>query len=86
MTTVRTMIMCPYLIFSSKNVKYLILILIFVPTQSKDKEPMHQFTAHTVTHSSTTVDQTSDSNPAVSDSPTETDTESSAWVLYPWIG
>ncbi|KAH9752114.1 hypothetical protein KPL71_014568 [Citrus sinensis] len=48
-----------------------------VPTQSKDKEPMHQFTAHTVTHSSTTVDQTSDSNPAVSDSPTETDTESS---------
>ncbi|KAH9734655.1 hypothetical protein KPL71_017445 [Citrus sinensis] len=38
---------------------------------------MHQFTAHTVTHSSTTVDQTSDSNPAVSDSPTETDTESS---------
>ncbi|KAH9769402.1 hypothetical protein KPL71_011984 [Citrus sinensis] len=50
---------------------------LFVPTQSKDKEPMHQFTAHTVTHSSTTVDQTSDSNPAVSDSPTETDTESS---------
>ncbi|KAH9769515.1 hypothetical protein KPL71_012031 [Citrus sinensis] len=48
-----------------------------VPTQSKDKEPMHQFTAHTVTHSSLTVDQTSDSNPAVSDSPTETDTESS---------
>ncbi|KAH9752716.1 hypothetical protein KPL71_014813 [Citrus sinensis] len=30
-----------------------------------------------VTYSSTTVDQTSDSNPAVSDSPTETDTESS---------
>ncbi|KAH9780637.1 hypothetical protein KPL71_008149 [Citrus sinensis] len=50
---------------------------LFIPTQSKDKEPMHQFTAHTVTHSSTTVDQTSDSNPAVSDSPTETDTESS---------
>ncbi|KAH9697764.1 hypothetical protein KPL71_023747 [Citrus sinensis] len=49
-----------------------------VPTQSKDKEPMHQFTAHTVTHSSTTADQTSDSNLAVSDSPTETDTESSA--------
>ncbi|KAH9792640.1 hypothetical protein KPL71_004208 [Citrus sinensis] len=49
-----------------------------VPTQSKDKEPLHQFTAHTVTHSSTTVDQTSDSNSAVSDSPTETDTESSA--------
>ncbi|KAH9697743.1 hypothetical protein KPL71_023733 [Citrus sinensis] len=49
-----------------------------VPTQSKDKEPMTQFTAHTVTHSSTTNDQTSDSNLAVSDSPTETDTESSA--------
>ena len=49
-----------------------------VPTQSKDKEPMHQFTAHTVTHSSTTDDQTSDSNLDVSDSPTETDTESSA--------
>ncbi|KAH9717087.1 hypothetical protein KPL71_021694 [Citrus sinensis] len=48
-----------------------------VPTQSKDKEPMHQFTAHTVDHSSTTDNQTSDSNPAVSDSPTETDTESS---------
>nr|ARO38276.1 polyprotein [Citrus endogenous pararetrovirus] len=48
------------------------------PTQSKDKEPMHQFTAHTVDHSSTTDDQTSDSNLAVSDSPTETDTESSA--------
>ncbi|KAH9780507.1 hypothetical protein KPL71_008106 [Citrus sinensis] len=48
-----------------------------VPTQSKDKKPMHQFTAHTVAHSSTTVDQTSDSNPAVSDIPTETDTESS---------
>ncbi|KAH9752728.1 hypothetical protein KPL71_014816 [Citrus sinensis] len=50
---------------------------LLVPTQSKDKEPMHQFTAHTVTHSSTPNDQTSDSNPAVSDSPTETDTESS---------
>ncbi|KAH9769471.1 hypothetical protein KPL71_012012 [Citrus sinensis] len=49
-----------------------------VLTQSKDKEPMHQFTAHTVTHSSTTDDQTSDSNLAVSVSPTETDTESSA--------
>ncbi|KAH9734753.1 hypothetical protein KPL71_017488 [Citrus sinensis] len=49
-----------------------------VPTQSKDKEPMNQFTAHTVTHSSTTDDQTSDSNLAISDSPTETDTESSA--------
>ncbi|KAH9734715.1 hypothetical protein KPL71_017473 [Citrus sinensis] len=48
------------------------------PTQSKDKEPMHQFTTHTVTHSSTTDDQTSDSNLAVSVSPTETDTESSA--------
>ncbi|KAH9680087.1 hypothetical protein KPL71_026412 [Citrus sinensis] len=49
-----------------------------VPIQSKDKEPMNQFTAHTVTHSSTTDGQTSDSNLAVSDSPTETDTESSA--------
>ncbi|KAH9752145.1 transposon Tf2-2 polyprotein [Citrus sinensis] len=49
-----------------------------VPTQSKDKEPMHQFTAHTVDHSSTTDNQTSDSNLAVSNSPTETDTESSA--------
>ncbi|KAH9780569.1 hypothetical protein KPL71_008131 [Citrus sinensis] len=49
-----------------------------VPTQSKDKEPMNQFTAHTVTHSSTIDDPTSDSNLAVSDSPTETDTESSA--------
>ncbi|KAH9734689.1 hypothetical protein KPL71_017455 [Citrus sinensis] len=49
-----------------------------VPTQSKDKKPMNQFTAHTVTHSSTIDDQTSDSNLAVSDSPTETDTESSA--------
>ncbi|KAH9716873.1 hypothetical protein KPL71_021611 [Citrus sinensis] len=52
------------------------------PTQSKDKEPMHQFTAHTVAHSSThsfTIDdQTSDSNLAVSDSHTETDTEPSA--------
>ncbi|KAH9769491.1 hypothetical protein KPL71_012021 [Citrus sinensis] len=49
-----------------------------VPTQSKDKEPMHQFTAHTVDHSSTTDNQTSDSNLAVSDSPTDTDTESLA--------
>ncbi|KAH9734708.1 hypothetical protein KPL71_017467 [Citrus sinensis] len=49
-----------------------------VPTQSKDKEPMHQFTAHTVDHCSTTDNQTSDSNLAVSDDPTETDTESSA--------
>ncbi|KAH9716928.1 hypothetical protein KPL71_021639 [Citrus sinensis] len=38
---------------------------------------MHQFSAHTVDHSSTTDDQTSDSNLAVSDSHTETDTESS---------
>ncbi|KAH9752154.1 hypothetical protein KPL71_014584 [Citrus sinensis] len=52
--------------------------LLSVPTQSKDKEPMHQFTAHTVDHSSTTDNQTSDSNLAVSDSPTETNTESSA--------
>ena len=49
-----------------------------LPTQSKDKEPMHQFTAHTVTHSSTIDDQTSYSNLVFSDSPTETDTESSA--------
>ncbi|KAH9734801.1 hypothetical protein KPL71_017513 [Citrus sinensis] len=49
-----------------------------VPTQSKDKEPMHQFTTHTVTHSSTIDDQTSDSNLAVSVSSTETDTKSSA--------
>ncbi|KAH9734770.1 hypothetical protein KPL71_017495 [Citrus sinensis] len=47
------------------------------PSQSKDKQPMHQFSAHTVDHSSTTDDQTSDSNLAVSDSHTETDTESS---------
>ncbi|KAH9792714.1 hypothetical protein KPL71_004243 [Citrus sinensis] len=51
---------------------------LLVPTQSKDKEPMHQFTAHTIDHSSTTDNQTSDSNLAVSDSPTDTDTESSA--------
>ncbi|KAH9792680.1 hypothetical protein KPL71_004228 [Citrus sinensis] len=50
---------------------------LFVPTQSKDKEPMHLFTAHTVDHSSTTDNQTSDSSLAISDSPTETDTESS---------
>ncbi|KAH9752126.1 hypothetical protein KPL71_014577 [Citrus sinensis] len=49
-----------------------------VPTLSKDKEPMHQFTAHTVDHSSTTDNQSSDSNLAVFDSPTETNTESSA--------
>ncbi|KAH9716758.1 hypothetical protein KPL71_021570 [Citrus sinensis] len=47
------------------------------PSQSKDKQPMHQFSSHTVDHSSTTDDQTSDSNLAVSDSDTETDTESS---------
>ncbi|KAH9801866.1 hypothetical protein KPL71_001183 [Citrus sinensis] len=47
------------------------------PSQSKDKQPMHQFSAHTVAHSPTTDDQTSDSNLAVSDSHTETDTESS---------
>ncbi|KAH9649349.1 hypothetical protein KPL70_025946 [Citrus sinensis] len=47
------------------------------PSQSKDKQPMHQFSAHTVDHSSTTDDQTSDSNLAISDSHTETDTESS---------
>ncbi|KAH9655632.1 hypothetical protein KPL70_022384 [Citrus sinensis] len=46
-------------------------------SQSKDKQPMHQFSAHTVAPSSTTDDQTSDSNLAVSDSHTETDTESS---------
>ncbi|KAH9744190.1 Endonuclease [Citrus sinensis] len=51
------------------------------PTQSKDKEPMHQFSAHTVDHSSTTDDQTSDSNLVVSDSHTETDTESSASTI-----
>ncbi|KAH9698051.1 hypothetical protein KPL71_023859 [Citrus sinensis] len=39
---------------------------------------MNQFTTHRVTHSSTIDDQTSDSNLAVSDSPTETDTESLA--------
>ncbi|KAH9780700.1 hypothetical protein KPL71_008176 [Citrus sinensis] len=48
------------------------------PTQSKDKEPMHQFTAHTDAHSSTIDDQTSDSNLAVSPSHTETNTKSSA--------
>ncbi|KAH9716811.1 hypothetical protein KPL71_021588 [Citrus sinensis] len=47
------------------------------PSQSKDKQSMHQFSAHTVDHSSTTDDQTSDSNLAVSDSHTETDTKSS---------
>ncbi|KAH9686083.1 hypothetical protein KPL70_014216 [Citrus sinensis] len=47
------------------------------PSQYKDKQPMHQFSAHTVAHSSTTDDQTSDSNLVVSDSHTETDTESS---------
>ncbi|KAH9698105.1 hypothetical protein KPL71_023884 [Citrus sinensis] len=47
------------------------------PSQSKDKQPMHQFSAHTVDYSSTIDDQTSESNLAVSDSHTETDTESS---------
>ncbi|KAH9763380.1 hypothetical protein KPL70_001148 [Citrus sinensis] len=37
---------------------------------------MHQFSAHAVDHSPTTDDQTSDSNLVVSDSHTETDTES----------
>ncbi|KAH9801889.1 hypothetical protein KPL71_001192 [Citrus sinensis] len=45
------------------------------PSQSKDKQPMHQFSAHAVDYSPTTDDQTSDSNLAVSDSHTETDTE-----------
>ncbi|KAH9744251.1 hypothetical protein KPL70_003619 [Citrus sinensis] len=47
------------------------------PIQSKDKEPMHQFSAQ-VDHSSSLDDQTSDSNLVVSDSHTETDTKSSA--------
>ncbi|KAH9734779.1 hypothetical protein KPL71_017501 [Citrus sinensis] len=47
-------------------------------SRSKDKEPMNQFTAHTVTHSYTIDDQISNSNLAVLDSPIETDTESSA--------
>ncbi|KAH9769474.1 hypothetical protein KPL71_012014 [Citrus sinensis] len=47
------------------------------PSQSKDKQPMHQFSAHIVDHSSLTDDQNSDSNLGVSDSHTETDTESS---------
>ena len=47
------------------------------PSQSRDKQPMHQFSAHTADHSSPTADQTSDSTLAVSDSHTETDTESS---------
>ncbi|KAH9671226.1 hypothetical protein KPL70_017279 [Citrus sinensis] len=47
------------------------------PTQSKDKEPMHQFSAHTIDHSSSLDNQTSYSNLAVFDSPTEPDTESS---------
>ncbi|KAH9734722.1 hypothetical protein KPL71_017475 [Citrus sinensis] len=50
------------------------------PSQSKDKQPMHQFSAHTVDHSSPTDDQTSYSNLAVSDSHTETDTESSVFT------
>ncbi|KAH9671306.1 hypothetical protein KPL70_017324 [Citrus sinensis] len=47
------------------------------PSQSKDKEPMHQFSAHTVDHSPTSDDQTSNLNLAVSDSHTESDTDSS---------
>ena len=39
---------------------------------------MHQFSTHTVNHSSSIDDPTSDSNLAVSDSHTETDTDSSA--------
>ncbi|KAH9657968.1 hypothetical protein KPL70_023295 [Citrus sinensis] len=50
-------------------------------TQSKDKEPMHQYSAHTVDPSSTPDDQTSaqtfDSNLAISNSHTESNTESS---------
>ncbi|KAH9686133.1 hypothetical protein KPL70_014248 [Citrus sinensis] len=51
------------------------------PTQSKDKEPVHQFSAQKVDHSSSLDDQTSDSNLAVSDSHTKTDTESSASTI-----
>ena len=47
------------------------------PPQSKDKQPMHQFSAHTVDHSSTTDDQTSYSNVAVSASHTETSVSTS---------
>ena len=47
------------------------------PIQSKDKEPMHQFSAHTLDHPSSTNDQTSDSNLAVSDSYSEIEIESS---------
>ena len=49
--------------------------------QSKDKEPMHQYSAHTVDPSSPLDDltsaQTSDSNLATFHSHTESDTESS---------
>ena len=45
--------------------------------QSKDKELMHQFSAHTINHTSSTDYQTSDSNLTVSDSPSQTDTKSS---------
>ncbi|KAH9724596.1 hypothetical protein KPL70_007545 [Citrus sinensis] len=48
-----------------------------LPTQPKDKEPMHQFSAHTIDYSPTTDDQTSDSNLVVSDSHIDSDTESS---------
>ncbi|KAK9232961.1 hypothetical protein WN943_023210 [Citrus x changshan-huyou] len=47
------------------------------PPQSKDKEPMHPFSAHTADHSPTTDDQTFDSNLVVSDSHSESDTDSS---------
>ncbi|KAH9686179.1 hypothetical protein KPL70_014272 [Citrus sinensis] len=56
------------------------------PPQSKDKEPMHQFSAHTADHSLTTDDQTSDSNLAVSDSHTEPDTKSSASTSDQFLG
>ncbi|KAH9744221.1 hypothetical protein KPL70_003601 [Citrus sinensis] len=46
-------------------------------SQSKDKQPMHQFSAHIVDHSFTADDQTSNSNLVVFDSHTETDTDSS---------
>ncbi|KAH9680197.1 hypothetical protein KPL71_026462 [Citrus sinensis] len=46
-------------------------------TKRNSKRQCGEFSAHTVDHSSTTDDQTSDSNLAVSDSHTETDTESS---------
>ena len=45
-----------------------------LPLQSKDKEPMHQFSAHTISHTFSTDDQTSDSNLAASDSHSDTET------------